>query len=118
MNLISGEYRRFINVLIIPSFNMCPYGAKEFEISKFKKFLKQIGIDHHIFATGGNERCVKYKGKLIFFSLIHGDRLIKEPYINEIIIQKLHLDELSENDPRFAIEFNNLKKLARQVIHY
>lgn len=97
---------------------MSPYGAKELEVSKFKKFLKQIGVDYHIFATGSNERCVKYKGKLIFFSLIHGDRLIKEAYINESIVQKLHIDGISENNPNFAIEYNRLKKLARQVMHY
>lgn len=97
---------------------MSPFGAKELEVKRFKKFLKEIGIGHDIFTTGSNEHCVKYKGKLIFFSLIHGDKFIKEPYINQAVIQKLHIDGLSENDPRFIVEFNYLKKLARQMMHY
>ena len=93
-------------------------GARELKVSKFKKFLKDIGADSNIYVTKKNERCTRYKGKLIFFSLVHGDKYIKEPYVNEVIVQKLHLDGLNENNPEFPIQLETLKKLARSVIHY
>lgn len=99
-------------------------GAQLFPEKKVKKFLDALVQLEHVPVsgmerTGANENIIMIGGKAVVFAKKHhGEKGIKEPYINQMINAATE----SKYGPPGTSEYNSgrkhLKKLARKIIGY
>ncbi len=99
-------------------------GAQLFPEKKVKKFLdalvrnEQISVSE-IKKTGSNENIVMIGGKAVIFAKKHhGEKGIKEPYINQMIDAATKAKYGLPGTTAYDTGKKHLKKLARRIIGY